>query len=338
MANQESIPNTLIPAAPRGTRPISTRLPGQFFAQQRAHGDGNGEKGQDQGHDTGVARQVQSRQVGDLGQVDGADEPEPGNSQYRLEQTAFFSAASRMRPQVSGHRIPGHGAVERRRRPRDAEAGQIAGHCHHHHHDRKKQRNAAAAIPRAGAADDAAGDGAQQDGHQGTHLHHRIAAHEFGVVQVLGQDRELERPEERRLHAQEENHAKQQGNVLYVQRRRRQHGDGDFAELDVADQPRLLVAVRQRPCRGREQEERQDQQPGGDIDQQVRGVLADEPPVDEDQRQRELVQVVVEGPEELGDEQRQQPARAQQPELGDTPRRYLPGNRRGVVATDGSFC
>ena len=58
-----------------------------------------------------------------------------------------------------------------------------------------------------------AGDGAEQDGDEGAHLDQAVAADEFVVLQVLRQDRVLDRAEQRRVHAQQRQRDEQQREV-----------------------------------------------------------------------------------------------------------------------------
>ena len=60
-----------------------------------------------------------------------------------------------------------------------------------------------------------AGHLAQQDGHEGAHLHHAVAAGEFTLVQVLRQVGELHRPEKRAVQAHQKDAGQQHRHVLH---------------------------------------------------------------------------------------------------------------------------
>ena len=148
---------------------------------------------------------------------------------------------------------------------------------------------------------------AEKNRDERAHLDHGVAADEFGLVQVLRQDRELERAEESRLQSEQEQHDQHQRQVVEIQRYAGEKGDADLADLDELDESRLLVLVGQFSGGRREEEEWQDKERRGGVDREVRAVFGDEATVDEQDHQRRLEQVVVERAQELGDEQRQQP-------------------------------
>jgi hypothetical protein len=88
--------------------------------------------------------------------------------------------------------------------------------------------------------------------------------------------------------------------------------DQDFAELDDADDPRLVAHVGQLPGERREDEEGQDEHGGSDGAELRLGTFRIVDAVDDEQHHGVLEQVVVEGAQQLRDEQRQEAALAHQ--------------------------
>lgn len=85
----------------------------------------------------------------------------------------------------------------------------------------------------------------------------------------------------------------------------------------MADQPGFLDGVGQLSGDRREQEVRQDEDPGRDRDEDLGLRAADlRHPVQREDHERILEDVVVHGAEELRHEQRQEPAGSEQGELG----------------------
>ena len=166
------------------------------------------------------------------------------------------------------------------------------------------------------------------------HLHDRVAADQLRGVEVLRQDREFERPEESGLHAEQEQHREERYHVLEVEREAGQRGDPDFADLHQANEPRLLELVGEGAGGGREQEERQDEQSGGEVDVDAARILGGQEAEGQDDDERLLEQVVVERAEELRDEERRQAPGAEQSELGSGCR----CGRRALALNACRFC
>ena len=184
-------------------------------------------------------------------------------------------------------------------RARYGPAGQVPRHGDADHHHEQQRRTADAGT------DDPADDRAEEDRREGAHLHDGVAADQLARIEVLRQDRVFERAEECRLRAQQEQHGEQGRHALEVERKTRQDRHGDLAELDDADQPRLLDLVGERTGGRGEQEERQDQEAGDQIHVDARvGTLGDQAAEHEHQREGLLEHVVVEGTEELRHEER----------------------------------
>jgi hypothetical protein len=88
--------------------------------------------------------------------------------------------------------------------------------------------------------------------------------------------------------------------------------DAHFQHLHQPRQPRLVVFIGQLSGGGREQEEGQDEDTGGEVGQNFRANRCPLRRVEGEQdNERILEQVVVEGPEKLGEEKRAEALRLQ---------------------------
>ncbi len=180
----------------------------------------------------------------------------------------------------------------------DAPAGQVAGQCH----DEAANGNPRRMRHRTGQQP--AGQRADQDGDEGAGLDQRIAADQLLFVQVLRQDRVLDRPEQGRMAAEQEQRPHQHRQAGQEEARRRNAHDGHLQHLDQAGEPGLVVFVGQLPGGGREQEEGQDEDTGRQVGQQFRPQRRPPRRLEGEQHdQRVLEQVVVEGTEELRGEE-----------------------------------
>ncbi|MNZ50632.1 hypothetical protein D3C78_684240 [compost metagenome] len=90
--------------------------------------------------------------------------------------------------------------------------------------------------------------------------------------------------------------------------------DADLGQLDQADQGVLGVFFAELARQGREQEKRQDEQQGAEVDPDG-AVTIDGQLVENGEDQRLLEQVVVERTQRLGNEERQKPSFAKKAEL-----------------------
>ena len=88
--------------------------------------------------------------------------------------------------------------------------------------------------------------------------------------------------------------------------------DQDFREFDEADQPSLVMIVGKLPGKSGEKEEREDEQRLRDRAELKLFGRVLEQLIGDEQNDRLLEQAVVEGAEELGRKQRNEPPRAQQ--------------------------
>ena len=161
---------------------------------------------------------------------------------------------------------------------------------------------------------DASADGPGQNRQEGAHFHQAVATHQFVFMQGLGQDRVLHRPEQRRVRAHGEQRQQHQRQVIEQEAHRAHRHDGDFPELDQANQRILGEFLAELPGQRREQEKRQDEQQRTQVDPD-RTVTFDRQLVQDGEDQRLLEDVVVERPEGLGHEERQETPGAQQGEL-----------------------
>ncbi|MNP05616.1 hypothetical protein D3C76_975710 [compost metagenome] len=194
------------------------------------------------------------------------------------------------------------------RRPGNAAAGQVAEHGNaddrRGHHRRVMRRR----------HHDPGANGTGQDRQEGAHFHQAVAAYQFIFPQGLRQDRVLHRPEQRRMGAHGEQRQQHQRQVIEHEADGADRHDGDFPKLDQADQRVLGELFPELPGQGREQEKRQDKQQRTQVDPD-RAVTFDGQLVQNGEDQRLFEHVVVERPEGLGDEERQEAPGAQQGEL-----------------------
>ena len=284
---------------------------GEPLAKQRADADGDGEGHQHQRDHGRPAAQPLRHQHWNLRQIDGAEQPEPRDAEDRLEDRLALPRQPNQGPRLGG-RIPAHRPGVGGGRGRDGAARCIASRRDGHHEDEQSERHVAE------AADGRAGDGAEQNRHERAHLHHGVAAHELRGVEVLGQHRVLQRPEESGLRSKQKQRRQQRRHALRKERDAGQRRAADLAELHKANQPRLLELVGQNAGGGGKQKERQDEQPSRQIDENrlALGVFdGGNGAVGEEHRQRRLEDVVVERAEKLRHEERPQPPRAKQAEL-----------------------
>ena len=131
---------------------------------------------------------------------------------------------------------------------------------------------------------------------------------------MLGQDRVFDRAEERRVDAHADERDQHQLQILEEDAGGAHQHDQDLGGLDDPHDLRLVVGVGELAGERGEEEEGQDEDAGGDRAEP--GLVLDriEDLVGREEDHRVLEQIVVERPEELGDEQRQEPALPHQSE------------------------
>ncbi len=283
--------------------------PGEFFAEHRAEGDAHREHREDQGHHGFVAVQPFLGVGRDLRQVDRADKPEPRVADDRARHRRGLPQAQAQGGPGLAEDIPVQPQLRRRRRrPRNAAAGQVTQHRHadnrHRHHRRVM----------GGRHHDPGADGAGEDRQERAHFHQAVAAHQLILAQGLRHDRVLHRAEQRRVGAHGKQRQQHQFQVIEQEAGGADGHDHDLADLDRADQRVLVEFLAKLPGQRREQEERQDKQQGAQVDPDG-AVTVDAQLVENRQDQRLLEDVVVEGTQQLGNEERQKAPCAQQGEL-----------------------
>jgi hypothetical protein len=285
--------------------------PGQPLAEQRARADPHREHREQQRDDVLVAAEDVLGEAGELREEDRAVVPEPRDAEHRQPDDAIALREVQVLPGF-GERVPVDLQVGGDRgRQRYVSADEVAGDRHHHSGD--------ACVDRPVGLDrhhQAAGDRADQDRDERSHLDHAVAADQLLGLQVLRQDRVLDRAEQRRVHAHQRERAHQQHEVVLPEARETHEHDHDLEQLDVADQPRLLELVGEL-ARGRgEQHEWRDEHGAREVDERV-GIEARHarPVKRREQDQRVLVDVVVARAQELRPEERPEAALLQQIEL-----------------------
>ena len=257
-----------------------------------------------------AAAQGQLGEVGQLRHVDAAQKPEPGDAEHRLEHGEVLVGEPEDVPGL-GQRIPvdlqvGRGGRGRGNRP----TAQVAEHRQDYHH----ARHPVSALLQGDQH--AAQHGAQQNGEIGGHLHPGVAADQFFRLQMLGQDAVFGGAKQGGLKPHQEQQGDEQTDITGDEPHRRAGHDDDFQQFDPADVARLFVLVAQLAGGGREQKERQYKQAGAEIDQEIgmAGVRARRLERDQDD-QGVFEDVVVERPQKLSGEERQEPPLLEQGEF-----------------------
>ena len=272
----------------------------QALAEDRAERDADGEDGQEQGQDVLVAAQLGLHVARRLRQEDEADQPEPGDAEDREEDGLLLGGVAQQPYRLAEDVVVDLEPGRRRRNPGDRQAGQPAGRGDAQ--DQADHQVAAVAAQDGLGAD----DHAEEDGQGGAGLDHRVAGDQFLALQVVGQDAVLQGPEEGRLQAHEEEHGEQELRAFGREAIGRQAHDADLEQLHRPDQARLVELVRELPGGGREEEEGQDEEAAGQGDQELALLRVLHQAEGDQGDQRGPEEVVVEGAQELGDEERQE--------------------------------
>ncbi|MNS72296.1 hypothetical protein D3C72_1056990 [compost metagenome] len=168
--------------------------PRQPLAQQGPHADADREHRQQQRDHVLVPAEHVPGKAEEGRQERGAKEPEPGNAEQAQEHHPPLAREHQVAPRL-GQRIPVDAQVRLgRRRNRHALRHYPPRHGDHHAGDAHVERphhGAVAHHPGQFPADQRA----DQDGDEGAHFHQPVSAHQFLLVQVLRQVRELHRAE-----------------------------------------------------------------------------------------------------------------------------------------------
>ena len=215
-----------------------------------------------------------------------AGAPEPGIAPQITEQVAGRAQDVAVDHEIGSSR-PGL---------RDKQGRDPAGHCEDQ--DQQAELGGIAAFPRRQAA----GDGAEQDGDEGRTLDQGVAGRQLLRLQMVGQDAVFDRPEQRRDRPEQAKRDEQHRHGMQGEAEDRNRGRADLRELQPLRHHRLVEAVGHLAADTREQEERRDEEPARQGHQRF-AMRAGEL-VKDDEDQRVLEKVVVEGGEELRPEQR----------------------------------
>src|SRR5262249_39962449 len=164
------------------------------------------------------------------------------------------------------------------------------------------------------AGEDPARDRARQNRDEGGRLDEGVAGDELVLVEMLREDAVLDRPEQGRVRAHEEQDREQQRRAAGSKRERTDRHEQDLDELDEADEPRLVELFRQLAGRGREEEERRDEERGAQVYERIRRERPGHGPEGEQDDERVPEDVVVERAEELGPEEGAEAAKSEETE------------------------
>ena len=108
----------------------------------------------------------------------------------------------------------------------------------------------------AGAGDEqAAGDGADQDRHEGSTLHQRVAGREFANGELVGKYRVFHRAEQRGDHAEQAEGDEQQRNGMQEEAAGGEGGGENLGEFQPSCDDRFDIFVRQLAAEARQDEE-----------------------------------------------------------------------------------
>ena len=203
---------------------------GQFFTQEGAQADTDGEGPKQQGIKAVGTQQVVIHIDLELGGVGRAQKPEPGNPEYTHPHGFHFPGITDDMPGFLPQVPVQLQRLIRRRRRGNTPGGQItqqrqAHHCHGHH-----------AIAHTLHFQEHAGNGTQQNGQESAHFHQGITGYQFLVVQLLGNDGILDRAKEGGLQAHAEQYAKQEIHRVKEEAHGGGGHDADFHKFDLADQ------------------------------------------------------------------------------------------------------
>ena len=154
--------------------------------------------------------------------------------------------------------------------------------------------------------------GAHQDRDIGAGLDQPGAAKHFVLGEVLRQDGIFDRPEEGRVDAHRGQCGEQQRDVVEDQPGRAEQHDPDFGAFDDAHDRGLVIGVGELAGERGQEEKWRDEQAAGDRAEGrfLLGIAINA--VDHQHDHGGAEQIVVEGAEELRDEQRHEAARAEQ--------------------------
>src|SRR5262249_37042170 len=123
--------------------------------------------------------------------------------------------------------------------------------------------------PPRNAHERATRDRAEENRDERSRLDERVARDELVLAQVLRKDAVLDRSEERRVHAHEEQEPEEERRAPEEEPDGREEHEGDLDRLHDANDRRLVEAVGDLARGRREEEERQDEEAGAQVDERV---------------------------------------------------------------------
>ena len=145
------------------------------------------------------------------------------------------------------------------------------------------------------------GGGSDQDREEGRALDQRVAGRELGRLQVIGKDAVFHRPEQRREHAEHAERSHQDGDRVQPESDRRHHGRAEFRQLHRARHQRFVESIGHLAADAGKKKEGRDENGAGDLHQHARSRRRGG--VDDQRDERVLEEIVVEGRQELAQEQ-----------------------------------
>ncbi len=195
---------------------------------RRTDADGNGEDGQEEGDRGFPAAHDVLHDHRQHGYDDGADQPEPGAHQSDLEQAAVSDEIGQDVPGGLQHvpvglQIRGCDACGR-----DLAADEVASDGKRQHDRSEGQGNPALREQQAG------GNGAAQNGEEGTRLDPGVRPRQLFRLQVIGQDAVFHRAEQGGNRAEHEQGGKQDRDRLESHSGDREDGPADLGEFQLS--------------------------------------------------------------------------------------------------------
>ncbi|CDX61376.1 hypothetical protein MPL1032_390012 [Mesorhizobium plurifarium] len=235
---------------------------------------------------------------------DRADQPEPRGHQAGAPD-AHVGAQFGDLPPGRAEDVLVDGKVGcRRTGGRDVAAGQPAADGQRHH-DRPEHRDADAV-----GGNDAPGDGAAEDRREGGRLDPGIGLGQFLALEMIGQDAVFDRSEQRRDDAEHQERRHQHRDRGQRDADDGEAGRGDLGEFQPTCDERLVEAVGDLAAQRRKQQEGGHEDGAGQRHQR-RGLILRQGEENEE-HQRVLQEIVVEGREELRPEERREAPRHHQ--------------------------
>ena len=157
---------------------------------------------------------------------------------------------------------------------------------------------------------DAADDGAQQDCDEGRALHQRVTGGKFGAGEMVGKNAVFDRSEQRGDHSEQKQRDEQQHHRMQAEADHCNERDPDLAKFEPPRHHGLVVAVSEFTAERGQEEVGCDEDRSRERDERLGVGAADVEQNEKDQRV--LEEIVAEGREKLGPEQRREAPRHQQ--------------------------